>query len=110
MAFEVLSPVPTTLSVIQEDQSLQFDVRSAVPLGQITVAIRFPRVPGSELVFCADSTLITTFEPLFSAGSSVVPVVDVGFFPWRFVIRRDPRGIGNPTVTVFSEGGSVEVP
>src|SRR3972149_8817980 len=104
MAFDILSPERSPQTVIEDDQSLQFDVRSVEAMGQITVVIRFPRVPGAELVFCADPSIETAFEPLFSAGSSVVPVVDVGFFRGGVVVRRDPRWIGNPTVTGFSGG------
>lgn len=107
MAFEFLNITPPDLTNIGPEDTLSFDVRSTQTFGQITVGVRFPRIPFSELAFVGDPELSipsAPFETPYAEFSSVSEVIDPGFHRWHFVLRRAPQWLGNPTITVSSEG------
>lgn len=74
-------------------------------MGQITVGVRYPRVPHSDLAYVGVPSVSTTFEPAFAEHSSVTAVTPgPGYVErWRFELRRKPKWLGNPTITVHAE-------
>lgn len=106
MALEVLIPTPPTGSPIEKFGSFIFDVRAEEALGLIVVGVRSPRLLPSELAFARDPSEATDFETIYGEESSVVPIVDPGFFRWRFALKRKTGWVGNPTVTVYTTGAS----
>ena len=107
MAFSFVDIDPPEQSSIQSDEELAFDIRSSDPFGQVTVTAKFPRSTSRELVFCGDPGDVIPFEPNYTDLSSIVAVPEVGFFRYRFKVKRLPKWTGAPTITVFSNGASI---
>jgi hypothetical protein len=109
MPLEILDSDPPALTTIDDEEVLVFDVRDTEDLGQIAVAVRFPRRTHSELAFANNPNESTTFAAAYF-GSSVQSISDTGYVRWRFTLRRADPWIGSPTIEVTSSGGTVPVP
>jgi hypothetical protein len=104
MALEVLIPTPAPRTVIGKFDRFTFDIRTDETVGLLTIAIRFPRILTSELVYSQDPDTSSEFEPTYK-GSTITVVSDPGWTRWRFSLVRQPYWIGNPTVSVTSSAG-----
>jgi hypothetical protein len=111
MALEVLIPTPAPNTVIAKDATFVFDVRTDSQVGLLVIAIRFPRILTSELVYSQDpNDLSLPFEPSYKS-STIQLVNDPGYTRWRLSLKRQTGWIGNPEVSVSStEGGGIPGP
>jgi hypothetical protein len=114
---EVLNVIPA-VGPVGATQAIQFDVRTANPdtfVGLI-VGVFYAGAQMQEFAFAGDPAIGDAgFLPLFSANSTIAPVVDAGYSRFRVTLVRlanggNPIWLDNPRIEVFaynSAGGAL---
>ena len=113
---EVLNVTPP-VGPVGATQALSFDVRTNDPntFTGVVVGVYYAGAQMQEFAFAGDPTSgVVGFYPLFFAGSSIVPVVDVGWSRFRVTLVRlaaagNPIWLDNPRLQVFAYNSAGEV-
>ena len=109
MTIQVQSVTPTAGSVLGQDQPLIVNMRSSVAFIRILIAVSFPGIGITELVYAQDpaGVLSEIFEQPYGT-STIEAITDVGWFHYQFTIQRSPVWPSAPKIEIWAFNTAAE--